>query len=43
VRFTDSRDRWWIEYGVRSQAEVTRVAEALLESPYLIPQAFSVR
>jgi hemoglobin/transferrin/lactoferrin receptor protein len=38
VRFTDSRDRWWVEYGVRSQADVTRVAETLLESPYLIPQ-----
>ena len=38
VRFTDSRDRWWVEYGVRTQAEVTRVAETLLESPYLIPQ-----
>jgi outer membrane receptor protein involved in Fe transport len=38
VRFNDSRDRWWVEYGVRTQAEVTRVAETLLESPYLIPQ-----
>ena len=38
VRFNDARDRWWVEYGVRSQAEVTRVAETLLYSPYLIPQ-----
>jgi outer membrane receptor protein involved in Fe transport len=38
VRFNDARDRWWVEYGVRAQAEVTRVAETLLGSPYLIPQ-----
>ncbi|MCX6551431.1 MAG: hypothetical protein NTY02_10575 [Acidobacteria bacterium] len=38
VRFNDARDRWWVEYGVRSQAKVTRVASTLLESPYLIPQ-----
>ena len=38
VRFNDRRDRWWVEYGVRSQADVTRVAETLLDSPYLIPQ-----
>jgi len=38
VRFNDARDRWWVEYGVRSQAEVQRVAETLLDSPYLIPQ-----
>jgi hemoglobin/transferrin/lactoferrin receptor protein len=38
VRFNDARDRWWAEYGVRSQAEVQRVAETLLDSPYLIPQ-----
>jgi hemoglobin/transferrin/lactoferrin receptor protein len=38
VRFNDARDRWWAEYGVRSQAEVTRVATSLLGSPYLIPQ-----
>jgi hemoglobin/transferrin/lactoferrin receptor protein len=38
ARFNDARDRWWVEYGVRSQADVTRVAETLLDSPYLIPQ-----
>jgi outer membrane receptor protein involved in Fe transport len=38
VRFNDARDRWWVEYGVRHQAEVERVAATLLESPYLIPQ-----
>jgi hypothetical protein len=38
VRFNDRRDRWWVEYGVRSQADVTRVADTLLDSPYLIPQ-----
>jgi len=38
VRFNDTRDRWWVAYGVRSQAEVTRVAASLLDSPYLIAQ-----
>jgi hemoglobin/transferrin/lactoferrin receptor protein len=38
VRFNDARDRWWVEYGARTQADVTRVAETLLLSPYLIPQ-----
>ena len=38
LRFNDARDRWWVEYGVRAQAEVTRVANTLLHSPYLIPQ-----
>ena len=38
VRFNDARDRWWVEYGMRTQAEVSRVADTLLNSPYLIPQ-----
>ena len=38
VRFNDARDRWWIEYDGRVQAEVTRVATTLLNSPYLIAQ-----
>lgn len=38
ARFTQSRGRWWAEYGVRSQAEVKRVAETLLDSPFLIAQ-----
>jgi hemoglobin/transferrin/lactoferrin receptor protein len=38
VRFNDARDRWWVEYGVRHQAEVQRVAVTLIDSPYLIPQ-----
>jgi outer membrane receptor protein involved in Fe transport len=38
VRFNDSRDRWWVEYGVRHQADVERVAVTLIDSPYLIPQ-----
>ncbi len=37
-RFTEPRGRWWAEYGVRTQADVTRVARTLLESPFLIPQ-----
>jgi outer membrane receptor protein involved in Fe transport len=37
-RFTEPKGRWWAEYGVRTQADVTRVAQTLLESPFLIPQ-----
>jgi len=38
ARFTTPSGRLWAEYGVRSQAEVTRVAETLLNSPFLIAQ-----
>lgn len=38
ARFTQSSGRWWAEYGVRSQTEVKRVAETLLDSPFLIAQ-----
>ena len=38
TRFTDPRGRWWVEYGVRSESEVKRVARALLDSPFLIAQ-----
>ena len=37
-RFTEPRSRWWAEYGVRTQTDVTRVAQTLLESPFIIPQ-----
>jgi len=38
ARFTQSSGRWWVEYGVRSQTDVKRVAETLLDSPFLIAQ-----
>ncbi len=38
VRVADRRDRLWIEYGNRFQADVDRVATTLIESPYLIAQ-----
>jgi outer membrane receptor protein involved in Fe transport len=38
ARFSDPRDRFWMEYGARVQAGVDRVAATLLESPYLIAQ-----
>jgi len=38
ARFTQSSGRWWVEYGIRSQSKVTRVATALLDSPFLIAQ-----
>jgi outer membrane receptor protein involved in Fe transport len=38
VRLADLRNRFWIEYGNRYQAEVKRVATTLEDSPFLIPQ-----
>jgi len=38
ARFTEPQGRWWVEYGIRAQSEVTRVAETLLDSPFLIAQ-----
>ena len=38
VRYTEPRSRWWMEYGIRAQSEVDRVAETLLDSPFLIAQ-----
>ena len=38
ARFTKSSGLWWAEYGLRTQSEVTRVAETLLDSPFLIAQ-----
>lgn len=38
ARFTNIRNRVWVEYGIRSQAKIERVAATLLSSPFLIPQ-----
>ena len=38
VRFTDPRGKWWAEYGMRAQTDVTRVAQSMMESPFLIAQ-----
>jgi len=38
ARFTERRGRWWVEYGVRTQADVTRVTPTLLTSPFRIAQ-----
>jgi len=38
ARFTDVHSRFWLEYGIRSQAKISRVAETFLASPFLIPQ-----
>ena len=38
ARYTEPRSRWWVEYGIRVQGEVDRVAETLLDSPFLIAQ-----
>ena len=38
ARYTERRGRWWVEYGVRRQGRVDRVAVTLLDSPFLIAQ-----
>jgi len=38
ARFTDLRGRWWVEYGVRTQTDVTRITPTLLTSPFRIAQ-----
>ena len=40
ARFTEPRGRWWVEYGVRTQTDVTRVTPTLLTSPFRIAQDF---
>jgi outer membrane receptor protein involved in Fe transport len=30
ARFTEPRARWWVEYGVRAQTDVTRITPTLL-------------
>jgi len=38
ARYTAPAGRWWVEYGIRAQGEVKRVAETVLDSPFLIAQ-----
>ncbi|OFW22188.1 MAG: hypothetical protein A3H97_04835 [Acidobacteria bacterium RIFCSPLOWO2_02_FULL_65_29] len=38
ARFTEPGGRWWVEYGVRAQTEVTRITPTLLDTPFLIAQ-----
>jgi hemoglobin/transferrin/lactoferrin receptor protein len=38
ARFTEPRGRWWAEYGIRTQTDVTRVTPTLLTSPFRIAQ-----
>lgn len=38
ARFTEPSGRWWVEYGVRKQTDVTRVTPTLLTSPFRIAQ-----
>ena len=38
ARFTEPAGRWWAEYGVRTQTDVTRVTPTLLTSPFRIAQ-----
>jgi outer membrane receptor protein involved in Fe transport len=37
-RFLEAKGRWWVEYGVRTQTDVTRVTPTLLTSPFRIAQ-----
>lgn len=38
ARYTEPQSRWWVEYGIRAQGEVDRVARTVLDSPFLIAQ-----
>jgi outer membrane receptor protein involved in Fe transport len=38
ARFTEPRGRWWAEYGVRTQGDVTRITPTLLDTPFKIAQ-----
>ena len=38
ARYSHNTGRWWVEYGVRTQSDVNRVAQTLLDSPFLIAQ-----
>ena len=38
ARFTEPLGRWWVEYGVRTQTDVTRITPTLLTSPFRIAQ-----
>ncbi len=38
LRYTETKGRWWVEYGVRTQTDIDRVALTLSQSPFLIPQ-----
>jgi hemoglobin/transferrin/lactoferrin receptor protein len=38
VRYSEPKGRWWVEYGIRAQGEVDRVARTLTQSPFLIAQ-----
>jgi len=38
ARYTEPASRWWVEYGVRTQTDVTRVTPTLLTSPFRIAQ-----
>ena len=38
ARFTEPSGHWWVEYGVRTQTEVTRITPTLLTSPFRIAQ-----
>jgi outer membrane receptor protein involved in Fe transport len=38
LRYTEPKGRVWIEYGVRTQGQVDRVAKTLIQSPFIIAQ-----
>ncbi|MGH9387281.1 MAG: TonB-dependent receptor [Vicinamibacterales bacterium] len=38
TRYSHNSGRWWVDYGVRTQTKVNRVATTLLDSPFLIAQ-----
>jgi len=38
LRVSDRSERWWTDYSLRAQSEVTRISPLLSESPFLIAQ-----
>ena len=38
LRVSDRAERWWADYSVRAQSEITRVSPLLSDSPFLIAQ-----
>ncbi len=38
LRYTETKGRLWVEYGIRAQTDIDRVALTLSQSPFLIPQ-----
>jgi outer membrane receptor protein involved in Fe transport len=38
LRVSDRSERWWADYSLRAQSEVTRISPLLIDSPFIIAQ-----